>query len=105
MYRKEEIDLSLNQPLCDLIATYWQAFHARIDHDVKFEEDFHVLEDYLCNLGVIFDKIQIQNNHRNVNTSSYGLFLSYIFRCFIFYRFRAISEMDRFTRRWMVDFR
>ncbi|SVC60998.1 uncharacterized protein METZ01_LOCUS313852, partial [marine metagenome] len=29
--------------------------HARMDHDKKFEEDFHVLEAYLCNLGVIFD--------------------------------------------------
>ena len=59
MYRKEEIDLSLKQPLCDLIATYWQAFHARLDHDEKFEEDFHVLEDYLCNVGAILHPSEV----------------------------------------------
>jgi len=52
---KEKIDLSLNRSLEELIASYWEAFHAKLDHVKETEEDFHVLEDYLCNLGVIFN--------------------------------------------------
>ena len=52
---KEKIDLSLNRSLEVLGASYWEAFHARLDHVRETEEDFHVLEDYLCNLGVIFN--------------------------------------------------
>ena len=50
---KEKIDLSLNRSLEELIASYWEAFHAKLDYVKETEEDFHVLEDYLCNLGAI----------------------------------------------------
>ena len=55
MYRKEKIDLSLNRSKEELLASYWEAFHAKLDLNKETEEDFHVLEDYLCMKGSIFD--------------------------------------------------
>ena len=45
-----EIDLSLNRSLEELIASYWEAESEGIE-----SSEFYVLEDYLCNLGVIFN--------------------------------------------------